>query len=116
MSKSWGADPGGPVCFEIPSNYEITVGGKKLIGSAQARRKDGVLQHGSLPLVGDLGRITEALVFAEGTARTDAAERLLSRATTVESALGRIVTFDEAAQAFIHAFESELGLSLNRDD
>ncbi len=25
-----------PVCFEVPSNYEITVGGKKLIGSAQA--------------------------------------------------------------------------------
>ena len=28
-----------PVCFEVPSTYEITVNGKKLIGSAQARRK-----------------------------------------------------------------------------
>src|SRR5512137_3016795 len=28
----------GPVCFEVPSAYEITVSGKKLIGSAQARR------------------------------------------------------------------------------
>ena len=46
-------------CFEVPSAYEITVGGKKLIGSAQARRKEGVLQHGSLPLVGDLARITK---------------------------------------------------------
>ena len=32
-----------PVCFEIPSNYEITANGKKLVGSAQARRKEGVL-------------------------------------------------------------------------
>ncbi len=40
------------VCFEVPSNYEIVVNGKKLIGSAQARRKNGVLQHGSLPLSG----------------------------------------------------------------
>ncbi len=40
-----------PVCFEVPSAFEITVDGKKLIGSAQARRKEGVLQHGSLPLV-----------------------------------------------------------------
>ncbi len=52
-----------PVCFEVPSTYEITVNGKKLIGSAQARRKEGVLQHGSLPLVGDLTRICQALVF-----------------------------------------------------
>jgi lipoate-protein ligase A len=103
-----------PVCFEVPSAYEITAGGKKLIGSAQARRKEGVLQHGSLPLIGDLGRITEALVFADQAARKEAAERLSARATTVEAALGRIVTFDEAAKAFIRAFESELGLSFSR--
>src|SRR3990170_3822558 len=47
-----------PVCFEIPSDYEITNRGKKMIGSAQVRRKEGVLQHGSLPLTGDLARIT----------------------------------------------------------
>lgn len=33
-----GIQKNGPVCFEVPSNYEITVDGKKLIGSAQARR------------------------------------------------------------------------------
>jgi lipoate-protein ligase A len=32
-------DKNNPVCFEVPSNYEITVNGKKLIGSAQARKK-----------------------------------------------------------------------------
>ncbi|MEJ2486788.1 MAG: lipoate--protein ligase family protein, partial [Anaerolineales bacterium] len=45
-----------PVCFEVPSNYEITADGKKLVGSAQARRQGGVLQHGTLPLYGDLTR------------------------------------------------------------
>jgi lipoate-protein ligase A len=102
-----------PVCFEVPSAYEITVGGKKLIGSAQARRRDGVLQHGSLPLVGDLRRITEALVFQNDTARDSSGQRLLTRATTVETALGRAVSWDEAAQAFIDSFESELGLTLD---
>src|SRR5258708_8109308 len=29
-----------PVCFEVPSAYEITADGKKLIGSAQARRRE----------------------------------------------------------------------------
>ncbi len=101
-----------PVCFEVPSAYEITVGGKKLIGSAQARRKEGVLQHGSLPLVGDLARITEALVFADEAGRGMAAQRLLERATTVETSLGRAVSWDEAAQAFIRAFQDELDLRL----
>ena len=101
-----------PVCFEVPSTYEITVNGKKLIGSAQARKKEGVLQHGSLPLTGDLTRICQALVFENETAREDAAKRLLERATTVESALGREVSWETAMQAFVHAFEAQLGLKL----
>ncbi len=105
-----------PVCFEVPSAYEITADGKKLIGSAQARRKEGVLQHGSLPLVGDLSRITEALVFPNEPARKTAAERLLTRATTVEASLGRVVSWDEAAQAVTAAFESELGLTFDKAD
>lgn len=110
-----------PVCFEAPSAYEITVAGKKLIGSAQARRREGVLQHGSLPLVGDLGRITEALVFGPNGARQEAAARLLARATTAESVLGHAVSWRAAAQAFRAGFESELGLeftelSLSEDE
>lgn len=105
-----------PVCFEVPSTYEITVNEKKLIGSAQARRKEGVLQHGSLPLFGDLTRITQALSFADESARAEAATRLLARAATVESALGRAVDWDTAAQAFIHAFESELGIQWMRGE
>lgn len=105
-----------PVCFEVPSTYEITVNGKKLIGSAQARKKEGVLQHGSLPLTGDLSRICEALGFENGSARRDATARLLARATTVESALGRAVAWDTAAQAFVEAFEAQLGLTFRRGE
>ncbi len=100
-----------PVCFEVPSAYEITVNGKKLIGSAQARRKEGVLQHGSLPLTGNLARITDALIYADESTRNEAAQRLLVRATTVESVLGHSVSWDDAAQAFVGAFEARLGLN-----
>ncbi len=100
-----------PVCFEVPSSYEITAnGGKKLIGSAQARKKEGVLQHGSLPLTGDLTRICDVLVFKDEIARADAAHRLLDRATTVESVLGRVVDWEMAARAFVRAFEAQLGI------
>ena len=106
-----------PVCFEVPSTYEITAaGGKKLIGSAQARKKEGVLQHGSLPLTGDLTRITQALVFKDEFARQNAAERLLDRATTVESVLGQVVDWETAARSMVQAFEAELGIQFERGE
>ena len=40
------------ICFSSTSTYEVVIGGKKLVGSAQKRLKDSVLQHGSI-LVGD---------------------------------------------------------------
>lgn len=105
-----------PVCFEVPSTYEITVDGKKLIGSAQARKKEGVLQHGSLPLTGDLTRICQAVVFESEAEREEASKRLLTKATTVESVLGRAVSWETAAEAFIHAFEAQLGLCFERGE
>jgi len=114
--RSGGGTHANPVCFEVPSSYEITVGGKKLIGSAQARKKEGVLQHGSLPLAGDLTRICQALVFESEAARARAAQRLLARATTVESALGGALSWETAAQAFVQAFETQLGLCFERGE
>lgn len=110
------------VCFDTPSNYEITVGGKKLIGSAQVRRRGMVLQHGTLPLTGDLTRIFACL-------RTDGVrpaqpepvstrweDWLLARACTLEQALGREVSFGEAADALAQGFASALNLRLESGD
>jgi lipoate-protein ligase A len=110
MARGDHRDSVNPVCFDVPSAYEITVEGRKLIGSAQARRRDGVLQHGSLPLTGNLARITEALVFENDRARQEAAAGLLVHATTVESVLHRVVSWAEAAEAFVRGFQ--IGLDL----
>jgi lipoyl(octanoyl) transferase len=107
-----GAQQNGAVCFEVPSNYEITASGKKIIGSAQSRRLAGILQHGSLPLTGDLTRITRVLNFSSETDRNQAAQRLLEHAATLEAVLGRVITWDEAARAFITAFEQCLEIKL----
>jgi lipoyl(octanoyl) transferase len=111
-----GSDPKGPVCFEVPSSYEITLNGKKLIGSAQSRKRRGVLQHGSLPLHGDLQRITQVLRFGGEAARRRAAERLTQRATTVAEGLGAAITWDAAAQAFLEAFKATLDLEIILDE
>lgn len=105
-----------PVCFEVPSTYEITVAEKKLIGSAQARRKEGVLQHGSLPLQGDLTRICQALNFKDEDSRERARQRLLERATTVETVLGRRVSFEKAGQAFVKGFEAQLRIQFKHGE
>lgn len=99
-----------PVCFEVPSNYEITYQGLKIIGSAQARRKGGVLQHGSLPLFGDLTRIVKALVYPDETTRQAAGQRLLERATTLENILGLAPDIEPVIEAVVVAFEETLHL------
>jgi lipoate-protein ligase A len=95
-----------PVCFEIPSDYEVTVDGRKLVGSSQMRVRGGVLQHGSLPLWGDIGDISRYLV-----ARPDPA-RIRSLALTLADALGRRVSWQEAAQALVVGFSEGLNLIL----
>ena len=104
--------PRGPVCFEVPSAYEIVVGGRKLVGSAQTRKKAGILQHGTFPLHGDLTRITQALVFPDEQERQAAAEKLLARAVTAQMVTGRVISWQEAALAFVSAFEDCLGIRL----
>ena len=99
-----------PVCFEVPSNYEITVNGKKLIGSAQARRKRCVLQHGALPLKGDLTRIISALVLEDDIKYKTARMRLLSHATTVQRELGKALEWQQASEAFKQGFETALNI------
>ena len=104
----------GPVCFEVPSDYEITTGGRKLVGSAQMRAQGAVLQHGALPLYGDITRICPLLSACPDPARVRA------RATTVEQALGsfgsaqdkRPVTWDGVADALAAGFAEALNLHL----
>lgn len=105
-----------PVCFQTPSNYEITWKGKKLIGSAQARKLGGVLQHGSLPLNGDLSRITQVLAYPSQLEREIAAQKTLAQATTLESATGKLFTWQETAKAVIQSFSNEFGISFVTSD
>jgi lipoate-protein ligase A len=105
-------DRSNPVCFEMPSAHEVTAGGRKLIGSAQLRRVSGVLQHGSLPLMGDLGRICLGLAYAHDADRQAAAARVRRRAATLAELLGRPVSWDHAAEAMADGFRRALGLRL----
>jgi lipoate-protein ligase A len=105
-----GRTGGNPVCFEVPSQYEISCAGKKLVGSAQARRLGCVLQHGTIPLRGDLARILQVLAHPDTTP-----ERVRRRAATLGDLLGREVEWQEAAEAVCAGFAETFTISFRRE-
>lgn len=90
-------------CFARTGAYEIEVGGKKLVGSAQRRQGTSFLQHGAVLLGVDEPRL--GALFP--TTRAP-----LTSMTTLEAATGRRPRFDDVATALREAFEAEHGLTL----
>jgi lipoate-protein ligase A len=87
-------------CFARTGAYEIAVGGRKLVGSAQRRQGGGFLQHGAVLLDIDPGRLRA--VFP-GVADP------LAGITTLAALLGRRPAFDEVAQALAAGLAGVLG-------
>jgi lipoate-protein ligase A len=75
-------------CFQSPSAGEVTLGGRKLVGSAQARLGANILQHGSVILRGD----QSALVRVAGGVEDP------HPPATLEEAAGEIVWADVARE------------------
>ncbi|MBN1875500.1 MAG: lipoate--protein ligase family protein [Anaerolineae bacterium] len=95
-----------PVCFEIPSAYEITVDGRKLVGSSQMRIRGGILQHGSLPLSGDIAKISRYLT------ERPSEDRIRGRALTLYEALGDTIPSEKIGSLLIEGFMMVLNLEL----
>ncbi len=84
------------------------------MGSAQLRRSGAVLQHGSLPLQGELGRICLALRYPDEEDREQAMEQVGRHAITIEQLLGEPPTWSEMAEHLTAGFEKALQLNLSR--
>lgn len=103
-------------CFETPSAYEITAGGRKLMGSAQSRRKGYVLQHGSLPLCGDVTRLVDVLALT-CPAKDRLRQQLRQQAATLAEAMNlppdsERLAFPHVATAMAGGFSSTLDQDL----
>lgn len=107
-----GAQGTSAACFEVPSAYEIVAGDRKLIGSAQVRTQGRVMQHGSLPLRGDIARIVDYLRYETPGERESLRAHLSERAATLGAALGREAPFSEAAEAMARGFAEALNIRL----
>ena len=103
-----------PVCFEVPSHYELTVAGKKIVGSAQVRRKAGALQHGTIPCEGDISRICEVLRWESEGARSAARKRVQARAATLKQSGASEFQFEKVARAIENGFSQALNIQFER--
>lgn len=90
-------DGGEVACFAMSVGGEVLVHRKKVVGSAQARAGRAFLQHGSILLAGSQEVI--GAVSRQASAVS---------ATTLSTALGRPVAFDEVADAVVRAWDEPL--------
>ena len=102
----------GAVCFDTASAYELTARGRKLVGSAQARRGGAILQHGSILLDVDFDAWVSVFLYATEAGRERAYAKLPGRMTSLSQELGRPVTAREVQAVLVPAFERTFGIRL----
>jgi lipoyl(octanoyl) transferase len=90
--------PGAIPCFDHPSAGELVAQGRKLVGSAQWRSENALLQHGSILIDDDQPILTELL-------REPVA--VPPPAATLRHLLGEPPSLDEVAAAIFSAIEAE---------
>jgi lipoyl(octanoyl) transferase len=103
VSGQWSA-----ACFDAPASYELTVGGRKLVGSAQTRRDGVLLQHGAIPLTPHADRLVALLA--------DPPADLDLKMIALDQALGRATGFDELAEALLAGFAETWGIAFERGE
>ena len=85
----------GPLpCFHHPSAGEITLQGRKLVGSAQWRSSDALLQHGSILVDDDQVQLASFATVMSGD---------IPKPATLRDALQRVPSESEVAQTLFDA-------------
>lgn len=103
--------PARPACLETPAWHELVVSRRKLLGCARVQRRHALLQHGSLPLAGDVAAISAVLDYPDAQARQEAALRLRNQAITLADASQEAaVSAGQVAQAIVDAFRASCDL------
>ncbi len=89
-------------CFDEPGQYEIIVGGRKLVGSAQARMGGVLLQHGSILLHADTRALAAVLRLPPSLAGTALDDHLIA----MDQALGAAPSYESVVESLVRGFES----------
>ena len=88
------------ICFNEPSYYEIVVDSRKLVGSAQVRKGNKVLQHGSVLIDANIEKLCSLFNIDD----TNIVAKTKSRMTSLNRVLGRNVAYQEVVDAMCYGF------------
>jgi len=94
-----------PACFSMANHCEITVRGKKLVGSAQRRLRSAFLQHGSVILDMDPKLTHTLLKYSSESQKQTVLESLTSNTTSLNQLLQKNLENDVVNQWFLEGFK-----------
>ena len=104
------------LCYASSVKYEINIGRKKLVGSAQRRINGGVLQHGSI-LIGDEHlRIARYLAAKDDQWRERVRDFMKKNTVSLNQVSRSPITYAQAGAALKKGFARELGVEFVDDD
>ena len=89
---------------------DVLVSNKKVSGSAQARKRNALLQHGTLMYDTSLEELARCLKAPKEKLDSHRVRSIRERVTTLSLELGRKVTRDEVMKAMIKGFGKALGI------
>jgi lipoyl(octanoyl) transferase len=96
-------------CFSFSAKNELLVGGRKICGSAQVRKRGGFLQHGILPLSFNPEQTADFLLPAR---EPELVEKLRRSVTALNEEIAQPVDAREICSKFKKGFIEELGIDL----
>jgi len=102
-------------CFLDASFYEISVKGKKLIGSAQKRWRNLFLQHGSIIISPSHIQLASLLRFNKEEERTSFINLHKEKSTSIEEEIKKSSDIIEIKSAIKKGFEEKNGIRLFED-
>jgi len=102
-------------CFDSATPHELTVGGRKVIGSAQVRQRGVLLQHGSVPLELDRDAVVQTLNLGSGPVRKRVLRTLERKAAGLAEVTDADLTYEKVADALRRGFSRTFELELLPD-
>lgn len=86
-------------CFASSARFEIELNNKKLVGSAQHKYNDILLQHGSILIGSGHEQISDVANLNSEQERQILRNYILNHSITIEDILNREVSYDECAES-----------------
>ncbi|MBK8662874.1 MAG: hypothetical protein IPN18_14180 [Ignavibacteriales bacterium] len=96
-------------CFSVPSRSEVKFDGRKLIGSAQRKTGNVILQHGSINTGDFHKRIVDYLILS-GEEKRDLQTLLDNKTSDIRSITGQEVDMQKLSDAIVKGFRQEFKL------